>query len=1164
MRQTSHVHYYILKWTLLFSVFLCSKLVLAGTFSVVPASDCNTCDGSATFTSSMNGVVNYEWQLPDGSVQFVESNSLGVSVISGLCAGVLVVVATDVDGSQEIQVVNVPINGSDPGISTEFLTCSDAAPNNLFFTLNGTPEAGGTWTDPAGNPSDGIFIPSTTEDGLYLYTINNLGCDVTSGVLVTTNQNADPGLSTTYLICETYTPFFLTDLLAGSPDYGGNWTGPGNVPIDGWFTPEDMGTGLFLYVIDTVPGCGPVFSTMFVIENFLPDPGLPTSIDICPNTAPFDLTLLLDGTPDMGGEWSDEDNNTIDNIFDPETMPAGVYIYEVNGITPCPDQETTITVGYTDGITAGDGGVVELCSLDDPVDMWMEIEGGPDAGGTWTNSLGDVVSYQFDPAIFGSGIFTYTIEAMGCQPVSSDLEITVEQANLAGDDVNVIFCINVEALSLDDLLINADPGGSWLDSFGDEMGPDILAEQGTTGYVYYQEGNFCPDDNAIVNVTFDGLPDAGPDLEIELCEDQPIVDLTELVPTPDGLEVAWTDPLQNVILPLYDPSSDDLQIFNYLVLSGNSCPDDNATLEFSSEAILFPDASVDLDLCDTEIIYDLNNDLPFENLPLELWQDAFGNTFDGVLDPSSITSNTYTYTFVNGDICPPSIFVANVEIFEQPFAGIDGQAILCIYENSVDLGSLLSGEDPGGYWSYDGSIIPEVFDPGVGEEGAYVYNLPSNGPCPATQSSVDIAVDPGVNFDAGIDISACSGVDPIQMGQDPDFSDSYSWSPPTNLNDENVSNPLVTMQNNTSEVQSINYIVTISNGVCELTDTVLVTVYPIPDLIVNPDFQVCIGEEFTLTVEGAATYEWQPGIFFDDNTEANTTTAIDQSTLFIVIGTSEWGCEAEESVLVEAIALPDVDFDGEPVVGCAPLQVQLINLSDVEFGANYIWVFGDGTISELENPVFIFEEAGTHDVSLYVQAVNGCSNELMALDYITVNPIPLASFHHNPTDLNILNSEILTQNTSIGGVYYSWIFDGMDFYDEESPTVSLPGVPGVYELCLTAINEFACEDTVCRSIYIAGEFLAYAPNAFTPDNDGINDVFAPVLTGYDPATYEFRIFDRWGELIFESFDPNEAWLGNHKNGSHYVQNDVYVWILSVRDLYTAEVYNLKGHVNLLR
>jgi hypothetical protein len=110
---------------------------------------------------------------------------------------------------------------------------------------------------------------------VFTTTLNIGGCTVTTGVLVSEIQNANPGNSTTYLICENYNEFFLTDFLAGTPDYGGQWFDGNAQPMDGYFDPATMDSETFTYMLNTVPGCPAVFSTLTVDENLIPNAGLP-------------------------------------------------------------------------------------------------------------------------------------------------------------------------------------------------------------------------------------------------------------------------------------------------------------------------------------------------------------------------------------------------------------------------------------------------------------------------------------------------------------------------------------------------------------------------------------------------------------------------------------------------------------------------------------------------------------------------------------------------------------------------------------------------------------------------------------------------------------------------------------------------------------------------
>jgi gliding motility-associated-like protein len=117
---------------------------------------------------------------------------------------------------------------------------------------------------------------------------------------------------------------------------------------------------------------------------------------------------------------------------------------------------------------------------------------------------------------------------------------------------------------------------------------------------------------------------------------------------------------------------------------------------------------------------------------------------------------------------------------------------------------------------------------------------------------------------------------------------------------------------------------------------------------------------------------------------------------------------------------------------------------------------------------------------------------------------------------------------------------------------------------LQVANQFGCVASICRQVFIPGEFWIFAPNAFTPDGDGINDVFLPLLRGFDPENYALSIYNRWGEQIFITTDPAMPWLGQNKQGNHFVQNEVFIWQVVVNDAYSAETMKFTGHVSIIR
>ena len=106
-------------------------------------------------------------------------------------------------------------------------------------------------------------------------------------------------------------------------------------------------------------------------------------------------------------------------------------------------------------------------------------------------------------------------------------------------------------------------------------------------------------------------------------------------------------------------------------------------------------------------------------------------------------------------------------------------------------------------------------------------------------------------------------------------------------------------------------------------------------------------------------------------------------------------------------------------------------------------------------------------------------------------------------------------------------------------------------------------DTLTKVIFIAEELIFYVPNAFTPDGDEFNDTFFPVFTsGYDPYDYHLTILNRWGEVIFESYNAAKGWDGTY--GGTLVQDGVYVWKIEFGDINNDEKYYHTGHVTVLK
>jgi gliding motility-associated-like protein len=120
---------------------------------------------------------------------------------------------------------------------------------------------------------------------------------------------------------------------------------------------------------------------------------------------------------------------------------------------------------------------------------------------------------------------------------------------------------------------------------------------------------------------------------------------------------------------------------------------------------------------------------------------------------------------------------------------------------------------------------------------------------------------------------------------------------------------------------------------------------------------------------------------------------------------------------------------------------------------------------------------------------------------------------------------------------------------------------GTFEVRLISINEYGCKDTSYNKIQVRPEYGIFIPNAFTPNNDGVNDTFMPLMSG--TSSFEMLIYDRWGIKIFETSELQKPWNGRFQNSENICQNDVYVYKVMIKDL-SGQNHSVIGHVSLLK
>jgi gliding motility-associated-like protein len=291
------------------------------------------------------------------------------------------------------------------------------------------------------------------------------------------------------------------------------------------------------------------------------------------------------------------------------------------------------------------------------------------------------------------------------------------------------------------------------------------------------------------------------------------------------------------------------------------------------------------------------------------------------------------------------------------------------------------------------------------------------------------------------------------------------------------------------------------------------------------------------------------------------------STTFVVTVTDANGCTASQNVPVTVNPLPVVVTGADVTQGCAPVCVNFSDLSTIASGSitSWAWDFGDGNTSTVQNPpLHCYDSAGVYDVTLIVVSSDGCTQTITMNNYIEVFANPTAAFGAGPQPTTILNPEICFTDSSTLAVQWDWNFG--DFLNSAS-TAQNPcftyNEADCYLVTLEVTSADGCTDIDTQTVCIGPDVSIYVPNTFTPNGNGLNDIFIPVTIGIDPENYELWIFDRWGNMIFYTNELDEGWDGRVQGHPDIVQQDTYVWKIVSKDL-IGNQHNLIGHVNVIK
>lgn len=392
-------------------------------------------------------------------------------------------------------------------------------------------------------------------------------------------------------------------------------------------------------------------------------------------------------------------------------------------------------------------------------------------------------------------------------------------------------------------------------------------------------------------------------------------------------------------------------------------------------------------------------------------------------------------------------------------------------------------------------------------EGTETVFLNITNGCITIKDTINIIDKVPLSIDAGTDVVLCQG-ETAQLsaatagGLEP-FT--FTWSPNAGSTDSTAVSPSATTT----------YTVTVSDHCATAaTDAVLVTVNPYPVLSVNTSSQsVCGGQSVTLSASGANSYTWMPG----NHSGASITESPANSTTYTVIGTAGGNCNSSATVSIEVtnigIAISTVDEHCGHYDGSASASIT----GNCTGSPSYSWSSAPSqNIPSIENLA-----AGNYSVTV---SCGGCSNT--AAFTIVDNPGVAATFSATPQVTSITNSTISFFDNTQGAIH-SWLWDLGDGTSATTPSFQHTyDATGTYLVTMTVTDIYGCSGSVSLTITVEDACVLFIPNAFTPNNDGVNDLFTPIGINIAADRFQMVIYDRWGVLVYQT----NKWLGTSCEG----------------------------------
>lgn len=1047
---------------------------------------------------------SYTWKVVGGQIISTIAQDTIIVFWDTPGNGYVRLVVTNTNGCQDSLDYAVTVNDSVrvPLIIGDTAACSNSTkiyrtnhpgPNYLWFI------AGGTILSGQGTATVTVNWGTVPLSGIAVKVTNAIGCQDSSNIPVhiTVVDASFSGLELGY--CLNSPPDTLFPVQAGGTFVGVGMNG--NI-----FTPSILGTQTIKYIIVNGECIDTVAQTTFVTENPFGDAG--SDIFLCQGRGPVTLQGATLGAPgcNFTYQWYDVNGNFISAALKPVVNPSSTtgYIFTTNcnGCTSTPDT-VMVFVSQT----------LQVLPYNNQV-AFCAGSGGTQIGVTASGGAGNY-AYAWYPT---TGLSSAFVANPIANPTASTRYVCVVT------DIRGCSSDSVEVFALVDSVPQANAGPDKIICKGSGLGV-FLNGQGVGGGFGSYHYRWYPST---------GLSDS------------------------------------SILNPYANPDTTTIYVLQ-VISNQTGCSSSPTALDTVATAVVFVEeiptahAGPDTFVC-------LGGGVPVGNMPeggglnySYLWSPSTGLSDSTARRPMASPTQTTTYfVTVISNGCASTVDSVLVTVIPKATAEAGPNKQICPKDSTVleGLGTLFGVPD---------SLLSYRWEPTQGLDNPYARK-PMASPdtttwyrlfvgylgCEGIYDSVLVTVSPVATVDADstnspIGLVVCSGAE-IQLPARviaPVQPVHIEWYPTTGLDNPFTLNPIA------RPTESIVYYLSARIGACTITDSVVVNVLPGIVATVSGDTnRICQGDFVVLrsnTGLGQEHYEWSPTIGLLNNGTSQVVVAPMVSTLYTV-KISEASCEDTASYYIEVLPKPEAKFVNTIVDGCVGHEVSFVN--QAQNGVSWLWIFGDGTFSNEHNPVHIYQQPGIFQPILIARATGGCEDTFFAPEPIIINELQaeFVSIPNYPVKLVLPLTEIVFIDSTPNSTSWLWLFGDGTSATGKSVTHSYQYF-GTYYVTLFVTNQIGCTDTVIHGPYSIIEPDIIIPDVFTPNGDGINEVFKVNYTG--GLSFQLVVLDRYGMQMFETNDLNTGWNG--KNNGTDVPEGVYYYKVIV-----GNKHPYTGNVTLLR